>query len=215
MQTQRERGSYARGEVVRLYGSFKTNGTSAPDTLRDGHSFLIKSVARQSAGLYLITLEPETTVPELLIEEHVSIQAIGSQVVLCKARFVAGSWNATNRTFQIKVVTGTPVPAVTTGQAVTANAATLTKPGPIIAVQATTGTVTGACTIACSGAPLTKQCTVTYDASGIPTLTFLAGDAVTACSYVQMTQGVVDPDTATRINFELVGSVNSAGTDLA
>lgn len=137
MQTQRERGSYARGEVVRIMGSFKTNGSSAPDTIRDGHCFVVKSVARTSAGLYTVTLDPDTVVPELPIKMHAHLESSATPTIIAQANIVSGSYDKTAKTFQI----------------------------------------------------------VVYNTSGTP--------------------GVGDPDAGARINFEIAGSLNSAGTDLA
>lgn len=77
------------------------------------------------------------------------------------------------------------VPSSLTGVAVAANTATLTASGPVSAVQATTGTVTGGKTIIVTGTPAAGEVLVTYDADGIPTLTFAAGDGVTEAAVIQ------------------------------
>jgi hypothetical protein len=78
------------------------------------------------------------------------------------------------------------IPVTTTGQSVTANTAQLTIPGAVIAVQATTGSFTGALILSVTGSVDAGTCRVTYDAKGIPLLTFNATDAVTECSFVQI-----------------------------
>ncbi len=81
-----------------------------------------------------------------------------------------------------------PVPAWDTGVAVSSNAATLASAGYVVAIHVTAGSVTGVISVLSTGTPATKQCTVTYAASGVPTLTFAAGDAVTAISVLQIKQ---------------------------
>jgi hypothetical protein len=76
-------------------------------------------------------------------------------------------------------------PAWTTGITVTTNVAVLAAASWVLAVHATTGTVTGIINILSTGTPATKQCTITY-AAGVATLTFAAGDAVTAIAVLQL-----------------------------
>ena len=71
--------------------------------------------------------------------------------------------------------------------AVAANTATLTTAGLIVAVEATTGTVTGPCGQRSTAPAVTRDVQVTYDDDGLPTLTFLGADAVTACVVKQIT----------------------------
>ena len=79
-----------------------------------------------------------------------------------------------------------PIPAWDTGVAVSSHTATLASAGPVIAIHVTAGGVTGIISQISTGTPATKQCTVTYAATGIPTVTFAAGDAVTAISVLQL-----------------------------
>jgi hypothetical protein len=81
---------------------------------------------------------------------------------------------------------GVPVPAWDAGVAVSANAVTLPTAGHVIAVHVTAAGVTGIVNQLSTGVPATKQVTITYAASGVPTLTFAAGDAVTAISVLQL-----------------------------
>lgn len=79
------------------------------------------------------------------------------------------------------------VPTSRTGIAVAADTATLATPGLVQDVQATAGTTTGPMTKIVTGTPATGQVAVSYDADGIPTLTFAAADAVTECAVNQLT----------------------------
>jgi hypothetical protein len=209
-----ELGSYAQPGIVRINGSFQTNGASAPTVIRDGNSKIV-AVTRVSAGLYEVTLDasgfpiPQTPI-NILTGRHV----LSSPVGVAQANYVGGSWSQSTRKFRIMVTTSASTPVLVTGQTVTANVATLTAVGPIVAVQATAGSVTGANTIALSGTPATHQVVVTYS-SGVPTLTFLGSDSVSACEYVQLVQGAADPDSGTRVDFEVVGAIIGSGVDPA
>lgn len=73
----------------------------------------------------------------------------------------------------------------TTGAAVTTHVLALESPGPIIAVEGTTGNSTGPKSMV-TGAPAQGQVQVAYDGDGVPTLTFNTTDAITAAAYVQL-----------------------------
>lgn len=147
-QISRDRGSYANGEVVRIFGSFQTNAATAPTVLRDGRAALF-SVVRVSAALYEITLNTGADaypIPErLIVEPRVWGAPAASPSVIGKWDYVAGSYNSTTRKFRIQ----------------------FTKIGVLTAPTA------------------------------------LALSIVT------------DADTGERVSFEIVGSINSAGTDVA
>lgn len=99
MLTTQDRGSYSRG-VVRLAGSFQTNGTGAPTVFRDGRCALIKSVVRVSAGLFTVTLNDIGLFPQRPITEdaYVSVAAGGTAML---ANEVNDSYNRATRSFQI------------------------------------------------------------------------------------------------------------------
>lgn len=221
MKLTEEKGTYAQAGIIHIYGSFQTNGSSAPTVIRDGNSRLITgagssgSVVRTSAGLYTVTMDGPCPIPSILLNAWVGNHCLSSPTSMFNAYFVDGSYSTTTRSFQILVTSGNPLPALTSGQAVASNTCTLTKPGYILQVQATAGTSTGIKTIILSGAPAAGQVAVTYNASGIPTFTFNATDAITTCQYVQISQQVVDADANVRIDFELVGSIMAPGTDPA
>jgi hypothetical protein len=74
------------------------------------------------------------------------------------------------------------VPAWQTGIAVTTHVATLSTPGLVLAVEATTATSAGAKLMQVSAAPAAGSVQVAYNGSGVATLTFNATDAVTVCA---------------------------------
>lgn len=135
MVLEQEKGGYARGLPVRMYGSFQTNATSAPTVIRDGGSQCIKSVTRVSAGLYNVVFDTGFPVPALDVVKFASLESTATPTIIAQANVV--SWTASTRTLQI----------------------------------------------------------VCYHTSGTP--------------------GVGDPDTGSRIDFELAGSISSVGTDPA
>lgn len=137
--------TYANGTLVKLIGSFKyTAAGNLVDTIRDGHSFVVATVTRVSAGLYEVTFDAGFPIPEIPITERAWLSISATPTTVCKAEYVVGSWNQSTRKFRIVV----------------------TKIGAIAA----------------------------------PTVLALA---------------ITDPDDQSRIHFEVVGSINSAGTDLA
>lgn len=222
MKLTQEWGTYSQPGLIHLYGSFQTNGSSAPTIMRDGNCRMIYgtgslgSVVRTSKGLYTITLDTGFPIPAIPILMWVGNHVLSSPTaVSVNAYFVDGSWNTATRSFQVLMVSGSPVPTLVTGQAVSSNAATLPSAGYVQQVQATAGTTVGVKTIILSGTPATGQVAVTYSAGGVPTLTFATADAVTACEYVQITQAVVDADANVRVDFEIVGAIESAGVDPA
>lgn len=96
-----EKGGYVYGEVVRMYGSFQINGTSTPDVIRDGKSTLIKSVGRDSAGVFTVTLADGIPLPKLLISERADHHPSATPTKFCTAHTVVGSYSQSNRSFKI------------------------------------------------------------------------------------------------------------------
>lgn len=205
--------SYANGTLVSIATSFITRGVSAPDTIRDGHSFIVASVTRVSAGLYEVTLDSGFPIPELPIVMFARMEQQTGFTKLCEAKVVAGSYSSSTRKFRIQVTRSMNVAAWSGAQAVTANAVTLATAGTVISVHATVATAAGPKSIM-STAAAAGQVQVAYTA-GVPTLTFAGADAVTSCVVQQIGPMVDDPDTGDRVVIELIGSINSAGTDLA
>jgi hypothetical protein len=108
MILNRENGGYFQGRVIRLFGSFLTNGVSNPTVYRDGNSNYIKSVAYVSPGLFTVTLEGGTSdvffpLPERFIMTSVGIEqaAAAAAGVTVNCRVVKGSYSQANRTFQV------------------------------------------------------------------------------------------------------------------
>lgn len=107
MVVTEEKGGYARGQVVRLHGSFRINGTSNPDAVRDGNSDCIASVVRNSAGLFTVTFDAGFPLPERLVSGRVSIfrAAVPTQIVT-ECHLVVDSYSMVTRAFQIACVDG-------------------------------------------------------------------------------------------------------------
>lgn len=73
-----------------------------------------------------------------------------------------------------------------TGAGVGGNSHKAALPGPVLHVQATTGSSTGPKVVIVTGTPAGGQVRITTDlGDGRDTLTFAAGDAVTVCAYRQ------------------------------
>lgn len=86
------------------------------------------------------------------------------------------------------------IPDVRTGQSVSSNAHTAADPGEITNVVATTASSTGTKKGKASGGADPGEVRIIYASSGVATLGFAAGDAVTACAYNIMVvpQEIVD-----------------------
>lgn len=218
--TQREEGSYVRGENVHIYGSFKyTASGNLVDTIRDGNSRIIASVTRVSAGLYEVQIDTSGfPIPERLVVARAWVNEAAAYTKSMKAHVVesgTGAYSQSTRKFRLTTIRDGAVPAYTTGVTVTANSTgALPNAGPVLLVTGTAGTVTGEMILMSIAPVRTRTAQVTY-AAGVPTVNFLAGDAVTACTVLQLGGTPDDPDDAARICFELVGSISSPGTDPA
>jgi hypothetical protein len=79
------------------------------------------------------------------------------------------------------------IPRTETGIAVVGNSTgLLNRRGLITSVQVTAGGTTGIFQRRITGALASAQFSVAYDSDGFPTITFAAGDAVTACAIEQL-----------------------------
>ena len=87
------------------------------------------------------------------------------------------------------IIAGMLVPVTdSVARAVAAHVCVLDTAGEVKAVTATAGGTTGNCLLVPAGAtPATGQVAVSYSAEGVATLTFAAGDAVTACKVQKTT----------------------------
>ena len=103
-------GGWGR-DAIRLKGSFRINGTSNPDDIRDFNSNGIASVTRGTAGLFTVTLaSPEnggfTAYPEKPFITAELAQA-ANPTNWAKAHYVVDSYSQSARTFQIQVLAAT------------------------------------------------------------------------------------------------------------
>ncbi len=104
MQLRPDWGTYIPG-LVTLEGSFRTNTSSAPDSVRTGNTGLF-TVARTSAGLFTVTFVSQTNggiqLPEKLIVEGAWCNVGVADTVGVQCNYVAGSYSAVTRSFQIQ-----------------------------------------------------------------------------------------------------------------
>lgn len=107
MVLTQEKGGYARGQVVRLHGSFRIDGTNDPDVVRDGNSACVASVDRDSAGLFTVTFDDGFPIPETLVSGGAKLwrAAVPTQIVT-ECNLVVGSYSQSTRSFQIACVDG-------------------------------------------------------------------------------------------------------------
>lgn len=99
MKTTQDRGSFSRG-IIHLRGSFVINGTSNPTVWRDGKSALIKSVVRNSAGLFTVTFNDYGNLPAKLITERAALSPAATGTATL-ANVVNSSYSQSARTVQI------------------------------------------------------------------------------------------------------------------
>lgn len=102
MVLTQEKGGYARGQVVRLHGSFRINGTSDPDDIRDGNSSCVASVARVSAGLFTVTFDAGFPIPEKLVSWRADVSQVAAPTSACRAHLIVDSYSQSSRSFQIQ-----------------------------------------------------------------------------------------------------------------
>lgn len=109
MILNREVGGYARGDVIRLMGSFQTNGAGAVTIIRDGHSFCVLSVVFISTGIWEVTFDAGFPVPELLVKEMAGVSPIVGATVALFCGIQANSWNRVTRKFRINTTNSAAV----------------------------------------------------------------------------------------------------------
>lgn len=103
-------GCFAPG-MVSIHGAFRINGTSDPDGINDGNTNVISTVARNSAGVFTVTLQswiPPGQLPIQILFPHVKATASDTTPVrTVDAQYVTNSWNPATRSFQVvTMVTG-------------------------------------------------------------------------------------------------------------
>lgn len=95
-------GTYITAEVT-IHGSFRINGQLTPDDIRDGNTNVIKSVVRDSAGLFTVTFDDNIQVPEKLVDEGADIQQAAAPTNLARAHIVRDSWSMAGKSFKVAV----------------------------------------------------------------------------------------------------------------
>lgn len=108
MILQREDGGYARGDVIRMFGSFKfTAAGTLVDTIRDGNSKSIATVTRVSAGLYEITFDTGFPIPERFVTTRAWVNqsaTVGKILVASVVESGTGAYSQSTRKFRIQTV---------------------------------------------------------------------------------------------------------------
>lgn len=101
-------GGYIVG-IMQIEGAFRIDGTNNPDAIHDGNTNVVKSVVRNSAGLFTVTLETAKNgvpyVPAQVLRcpcEATASDATPVKTVV--AQYVTGSWDPATRSFQIVTV---------------------------------------------------------------------------------------------------------------
>lgn len=101
-------GGYAIG-TMNVKGAFRIDGANNPDAIHDANTNVIKSVVRNSAGLFTVTLETARNGVPYIPAQVLSIPcwASASDATPVKTvipQYVTGSWSAATRSFQIVTV---------------------------------------------------------------------------------------------------------------
>jgi hypothetical protein len=85
-----------------IAGSFRINGTTTPDDIRDGGSNQIRSVTRVSAGLFEVTIAERWPLPVENVLEDAWLQPVdATPVKVLTCAVVADSYSPVTRKFQI------------------------------------------------------------------------------------------------------------------
>lgn len=100
---------YAR-RVIKLRGSFRINGTTTPDDIKDGKSEIVLSVTRNSAGNFTVTLSPSYPIPRQVTASWAQVSSAAAFTKACDAQIVRDSYSPTARTFTVvtRNLDGTP-----------------------------------------------------------------------------------------------------------
>lgn len=158
---------------------------------------IVASVSRTSMGIFAITFTHKVPQTALVLEPML-VSAVAT--VGRKARWTALDLAAGTGTLRIETESASAIPAWSGATAVAGHTVTLTTAGMITAVDLTAGGVTGGGHLMSAAPAVTREVQVEYDAAGVPTLNFLAGDAVTETKYQQIPfQTVVDPESTDSI----------------
>jgi len=98
--TVNDETQYAR-RVLILRGRFRINGTTTPDEIRDGKSGIVLSVARNSAGLFTVTLKPSFPIPKQATFSMAALQQAAAPTAYAVAAMVRDTYDPVARTFQV------------------------------------------------------------------------------------------------------------------
>lgn len=98
--------------LVTIRLSFRINGATTPDTLRDGKAGYIQTIARTSAGLFTVTLKPLPLLPKQLTYANAGISMSATPTKFSRAWIVRDTWNPTTRVFQVATASLDGTPAV-------------------------------------------------------------------------------------------------------
>lgn len=192
----------AKNEVFLLTARLAGGGSG--ETLVEDEAFQyaseITSVARSSLGLFAITFRHKYPQMMALMEPVVVSSTAG-----LKARWTAYDAGAGTATLRCETEGGSAVPAWTSAVEVASHTAELAAAGMVIAVTITAGGVTGAANIRSDAPATSRDVQVEYDADGVATITFLAGDAVTEADVLVMPlASLADPGTSDEIHLAWV-----------
>lgn len=98
-------GGYIVG-IMKVEGAFRINGTSDPDAIHDGGTNVVKSVVRNAAGVFTVTLETAKNgvpyIPAQVLRCPCDATASDTTPVrTVQPQYVTNSWNPVTRSFQI------------------------------------------------------------------------------------------------------------------
>lgn len=107
-------GSYSPSQL-KMVGAFKTVTSGNPTVLRDGTKVAsdkkMFTVVRESAGLYTVTFNDNVRVPVLPFIDADLHQAV-TPTVKAKVHVVNDSWDASEKSFQVKILKDSDASAV-------------------------------------------------------------------------------------------------------
>ncbi len=98
--------------LVTLRFTFRINGSTTPDTLRDGKSSILQSVARTSAGLFTVTFKALPILPQQLTYADAHISMAAAPTKFSRAWVVRDSYNPATRVVQVATASLDGTPAV-------------------------------------------------------------------------------------------------------
>ena len=171
---------HARGDVIELCYRLLGQGAAAPIDLDAGQMGTeIASISRTSTGLYVIT-------PNRSYNGEVVGASIVHAGTLDGATIKFTSLNLGTPTFSLYVTKlGSAKVQAWTTAAVAVDTTGALAAGTVVAVDLTAGGVVGGGHLKSSAPVVTREVQVSYTA-GVPTLNFLAADAVTECKYLHI-----------------------------